>query len=79
MNWVYDSKSRVDQLQEIDKFHVRAYKISTLYKEHMKRWHVAKILKREFKVGDDVLLLNSRYKLFLGKLTIRWRGSFKVV
>ena len=49
MNWEDASKSRVEQLQEIDEFQLRVYEISTLYKECMKIWHDAKILQREFK------------------------------
>jgi len=54
------------------------YESSTLYKEKMKQWHDAKILQREFKVGDFVLLYNSRFKLFPGKLKSKWSGPFKV-
>ena len=44
----------------------------------MKKWHDAKILKREFRVGDWVLLYNSRLRLFPGKLKSKWSGPFKV-
>ena len=44
-----------------------------------KRWHDQKILRREFKAGEQVLLYNSRLKLFLGKLISRWSGSYTVV
>ena len=43
-----------------------------------KRWHDQKIL-REFKVGEQVLLHNSRLKLFPGKLKSRWSGPYTVV
>ena len=43
-----------------------------------KRWHDKHILKREFKAGDQVLLFNSRLKLFPGKLKSRWSGPFIV-
>lgn len=42
------------------------------------RWNNVKIL-REFKVGDNVILFNSRYKLFLSKIKMRWSGPFKVL
>jgi hypothetical protein len=35
-------------------------------------------LKREFKVGELVLLFNSRLKLFPGKLRSRWSGPFEI-
>ena len=36
------------------------------------------IQKREFEVGQKVLLFNSRLKLFPGKLKSRWSGPFTV-
>ena len=35
-------------------------------------------MKREFSAGDQVLLYNSRLKLFPGKLKSRWSGPFKI-
>ena len=34
---------------------------------------------REFKIGDHVLLFNSRLKLFPGKLKTKWSGPYTVV
>ncbi|CAA7015135.1 unnamed protein product [Microthlaspi erraticum] len=39
---------------------------------------VNKVFEKVFKEGDDVLLYNSRLKLFPGKLKCRWSGPFKV-
>ncbi|XP_016557236.1 uncharacterized protein LOC107856776 [Capsicum annuum] len=78
MDWEDASKSRVNQLHELDEFWLKEYKSSMLYKEKMKRWHDAKILKREFRVGDDVFLFNSRLKLFEGKLRSKWSGPFVI-
>ncbi|GJY66338.1 reverse transcriptase domain-containing protein [Tanacetum coccineum] len=44
-----------------------------------KRIHEAKIKNRIFNVGDQVLLFNSRLKLFSGKLKSRWLGPFTIV
>ena len=44
-----------------------------------KKWHDQRILRREFKVGDQVLLFNSRLRLFPGKLKSKWSGPFTVV
>jgi len=44
----------------------------------MKKWHDSRILRREFQVGDWVLLYNSRLRLFLGKLKSKWSGPFRV-
>ncbi|XP_024010475.1 uncharacterized protein LOC112085489 [Eutrema salsugineum] len=48
-------------------------------REKTKILHDQKILKREFKVGDLVLLFNSRLKFFPGKLRSRWSGPFRVL
>ena len=36
-------------------------------------------MRKEFRVGELVLLYNSRLKLFPGKLKSRWSGSYTVV
>ena len=55
-------------LNELDEFRLKAYESSAVYKEKMKKYHDKKIEKREFMVGDLVLLFNSRLRLFPGKL-----------
>ncbi|XP_049363279.1 uncharacterized protein LOC125828016 [Solanum verrucosum] len=62
LNWEDASKYQVDQLNALEEFWLRAYESSTLYKEKLKKWHDAKILHREFKVGDIVLIYNSRLR-----------------
>ncbi|GJZ90250.1 hypothetical protein Tco_0662177 [Tanacetum coccineum] len=53
---------------------------SLIYKEKTeKRIHDAKIKNRVFNVGDQVLLFNSRLKIFSGKLKSRWSGPFTIV
>ena len=42
-------------------------------------WHDKRILRREFKPGQKVLLYNSRLKLFPGKLRSRWSRPFTVI
>ncbi|XP_049364486.1 uncharacterized protein LOC125829280 [Solanum verrucosum] len=78
LDWTKTSKKSVEQLNELDEFRLKAYESSALYKEKMKKWHDAKILKREFKVGNWVLLYNSRLRLFPEKLKSKWSGSFRV-
>nr|GEV50593.1 hypothetical protein [Tanacetum cinerariifolium] len=43
-----------------------------------KKLHDEKIKNRIFNVGDQVLLFNSRLKIFLGKLKSRWSGPFTI-
>ncbi|XP_019257620.1 PREDICTED: uncharacterized protein LOC109235825 [Nicotiana attenuata] len=70
---------RMTQLNEMEEFYLHAYESVAMYKERMKFVNDKKILKREFKYGDLVLLFNSRLKLFSGKLKTEWSGPFKVV
>ena len=44
----------------------------------MKKYHDNKIEKREFMVGDLVLLFNSRLHLLPGKLKSKWTGPYLV-
>ncbi|XP_070014396.1 uncharacterized protein [Nicotiana sylvestris] len=59
---------RVEQLNELDEFRFHAYSSSSLYKDKMKYLHDKYARVKEFKVGDLVLLFNSRLRLFPGKL-----------
>nr|GEZ03567.1 reverse transcriptase domain-containing protein [Tanacetum cinerariifolium] len=47
-------------------------------REKTKRIHDSKIKDRIFNVGDRVLLINSRLKIFSGKLKTRWSGPFTI-
>ncbi|XP_049405164.1 uncharacterized protein LOC125868578 [Solanum stenotomum] len=78
LDWTKTSRGRVEQLNELDEFRSRAYESLALYKEKMEKWHDAKILKKEFKVGDWVLLYNSQLRLFSGKLKSKWSGPFRL-
>nr|GEW96595.1 reverse transcriptase domain-containing protein [Tanacetum cinerariifolium] len=59
-------------LNELNELHDQAYENSLIYKERTKNLHDDKIKNRIFNVGDQVLLFNSRLKIFLGKLKSRW-------
>ncbi|GJU49802.1 retrovirus-related pol polyprotein from transposon TNT 1-94 [Tanacetum coccineum] len=64
------------QLNELNELRDHAYKNSLIYKEKTKRIHDSKIKNRVFNIGDQVLLFNSRLKMFSGKLKSRWSGLF---
>ena len=66
-------------MNELEELRNEAYDNARIYKEKTKRWHDQKILRREFKVGEQVLLYNSRLKLFLGKLKSRWSGQYTML
>ncbi|GJR93495.1 hypothetical protein Tco_0265669 [Tanacetum coccineum] len=60
------------QLNELSELRDQAYENSLIYKEKTKKLHDSKIKNRIFNVGDQVLLFNSRLKIFTGKLKSRW-------
>ncbi|GJU50574.1 hypothetical protein Tco_1220129 [Tanacetum coccineum] len=49
----------------------QAYENSLFYKERQRKLHDSKIKKPNLQVGDQVLLFNSRLKIFSGKLKSR--------
>nr|GEW47358.1 reverse transcriptase domain-containing protein [Tanacetum cinerariifolium] len=64
------------QLNELNELRDQAYENSLIYKEQTKKLHDDKIKNRIFNIGDQVLLFNSRLKIFSGKLKSRWSGPF---
>ncbi|XP_070014281.1 uncharacterized protein [Nicotiana sylvestris] len=79
LEWDVTANLRVPLLNELDEFRYHAYTSSSLYKEKMKYLHDKYIHNKEFKEGDIVLSLNSRLRMFLGKLKSKWSGPFEVV
>ncbi|KAI3472472.1 hypothetical protein Pfo_031258 [Paulownia fortunei] len=71
-------EKRLLQLNEMEEFRLDTYENAKIYKEKTKQWHDKMILRREFQLGQLVLLFNSRLKLFLGKLKSRWSDPFIV-
>ncbi|MCH94220.1 putative protein NYNRIN-like [Trifolium medium] len=79
----FDSKAsgraRLLQLSELEEHRMFSYKNDELYKEKTKAWHDKKIQKRDLVEGQQVLLYNSKLKLFPGKLKSIWSGPFKLL
>ena len=69
-------EERLVQLNELEELRNEAYDNARIYKDKTKKWHDQRILRRETKVGDQVLLFNSRLKLFSGKLKSKWSGPY---
>ncbi|XP_021737591.1 uncharacterized protein LOC110704119 [Chenopodium quinoa] len=65
-------------LHELEELRLDAYDCASMYKTRTKEMHDKLIEKKEFNVGDKVLLYNSRMRLFPGKLISRWSGLFVV-
>ncbi|KAH9723597.1 hypothetical protein KPL70_007175 [Citrus sinensis] len=71
------SKRRL-QLAELEEIRNDAYENAKIYKQRMKVFHDKHILRKVFTPGQKVLLYNSRWHLFPGKLRSRWSGPFIV-
>uniref|UniRef100_A0A8I6XHE7 Uncharacterized protein n=1 Tax=Hordeum vulgare subsp. vulgare TaxID=112509 RepID=A0A8I6XHE7_HORVV len=76
----YDFKlageKRLFDINSLDEWRTQAYENPKLFKEKVKRWHDKRIQMREFKVGEYVLLYNSRLRIFAGKLLSKWEGTY---
>ena len=72
------TERRMLQINELDEFRLQAYENNRLYKEKVKRWHDRQLVQKLFVPGQQVLLFNSRFRLFPGKLKSRWSGPFTV-
>nr|GFA57512.1 reverse transcriptase domain-containing protein [Tanacetum cinerariifolium] len=66
------------QLNELYELRDHAYENSLIYKERAKKLHDSKIKNRIFNVDDQILLFNSRLKIFFGKLKTRGYGPFTI-
>nr|GFB32178.1 reverse transcriptase domain-containing protein [Tanacetum cinerariifolium] len=66
------------QLNELNELCDQAYENSFIYKERTKKLHDDKIKNHIFNVDDQVLLFNSRLKIFSGKFMSRWSGPFTI-
>nr|GEY03283.1 reverse transcriptase domain-containing protein [Tanacetum cinerariifolium] len=66
------------QLNELNELRDQAYENSLIYKEKTKKIHESKIKNRIFNGVDRVLLFNSHFKIFSGKLKTRWSGPFTI-
>lgn len=64
LHWSKDAPMRMEDLNEIDEFRLKAYDSAKIYKICMKHFHD---LKKEFVSCDWVLLCKSRMMLFPGK------------
>jgi hypothetical protein len=80
MDFEAAGEKRKMQLSELEEWREKAYHNSKIYKEQTKRWHDKRIKKKEFALGDKILLFNSKFKLFgLRKLWGKWEGPFTIV
>ncbi|CAJ2662794.1 unnamed protein product [Trifolium pratense] len=71
-------RKRLLKLNELEEMRLQAYENAVIYKERTKRYHDKNLVIKEFYPGQNVLLFNSRLKLFPGKLKSKWSGPFVV-
>nr|GEZ16300.1 transposon Ty3-I Gag-Pol polyprotein [Tanacetum cinerariifolium] len=69
------TKTRFMELNELMKLRDKAYESTRIYKERTKKWHESRLRgDKNFKVGDKVLLFNSRFNMYPDKLKSKWYG-----
>ncbi|XP_072052253.1 uncharacterized protein [Arachis hypogaea] len=71
-------KKRLLQLNKLNEFRLEAYESAEIYKGRTKRWHDKKIARRDFEPGQQVLVYNSRLKIFPSKLNSRQTSPYLV-
>src|SRR4051812_34202950 len=69
-------EKRLLDLSNLDEWRGEAYENARLFKEKVKRWHDRRILKREFHVGEKVLLYRSRLRFFCRETTLQMGRTF---
>nr|GEV55394.1 reverse transcriptase domain-containing protein [Tanacetum cinerariifolium] len=75
----FDLKTAGDHRKlQLNELRYQAYENSLIFKERTKKLHGSKIKNRIFNVGDQVLLFNSRLRIFSGKLKTRWSVPFTI-
>ncbi|GKC64318.1 reverse transcriptase domain-containing protein, partial [Tanacetum coccineum] len=61
------TKNRLKELNELMELRDGVYENALIYKERTKRWHDSRLRgDKNFKIGDKVLLFNSRFKMHPG-------------
>ncbi|KAI5409659.1 hypothetical protein KIW84_055195 [Lathyrus oleraceus] len=78
LDYLAAGEKRTLDIHKLEELRQSAYENAKIYKERTKAYHDKRIVKKNFNIGDPVLLFNSRLRLFLGKLRSRWTGPFEV-
>ena len=78
MDMKASGSNRILQLSELDELRTNAYENAKIYKERTKVWNDKHLVQKEFEPGQNVLLLNSKLRLFPGKLKLRWFCPFEI-
>lgn len=68
----------LQQLNKLDEMCLLALKCTTIIQQQRAKWHERLIKKNFFQKGDLVLLYDSRFQDFPGKLQKRWLGPSEI-
>ncbi|XP_045802415.1 uncharacterized protein LOC123895999 [Trifolium pratense] len=71
-------EKRLLKLNELEEWRMQAYENAVIFKARTKKYRDKGLVRKEFKKGQQVLLFNSRLRLFPGKLMSRWSGPFVI-
>ncbi|KAL4285062.1 hypothetical protein GQ457_16G003540 [Hibiscus cannabinus] len=71
-------EARKLHIQELEEIRRNAYDNAQIFKEKTKEFHDKHISFKSFSIGQKVLLFNSKFKIFAGKLKSKWEGPFIV-
>jgi len=66
-------------LLKLEELRNHAYENSEIVKAKTKAYHDKRISKKQFFIGQKVLLYNSRFRIFAGKLKTKWHGPYIIV
>jgi hypothetical protein len=69
---------RLQQLNELDEARLFSLQCTTVIQQQRASWHDKHIKKKSFQKGDWVLLYDSRFQDFPGKLQTRWLGPYEI-
>jgi transposase InsO family protein len=72
-------QARLLQLEALDEKRREAYLHTYAMQKYRKSFYDSKLAPKPFKVGDLVLLYDSRFFKFPGKLQIHWMGPYEIV
>ncbi|XP_054824792.1 uncharacterized protein LOC129322509 [Prosopis cineraria] len=70
------AKEKFLQIQELEEMRLDAFENSMIYKEKTKLIYDQMVLRKEFHIGDLVLLYQTRFIHKIAKLKSKWEGLF---
>ena len=80
INLDYDKAAvaRVLDLNELEELRLNCYRNASIYNAKTQQWHDSRIQAKTFIEGQQVLVFNSRLKLFPRKFRDKWNGPYYV-